>query len=450
MKKNYLSIFAVSTLLFLTWFSYSLFIKLNKEATAENLNLIPSNAALVLRLDAKTIVQESISDIFFNQENDELYQLIKDKLKHSSNEDKTELGVDYLSEVIAFVIPYHNGKILGISFNLSNKEQFEIFTKEKLSAEQTAIVKNNVGYIFHFQPNDPTLSVPKEEIKQYVSGLKYEKNEAISKKLSHEEIADIYTQSTLFDQSSLYKSSNAHIKLGKSEISLTGEIELKKAIDAHPTFVNHPKGLNISSAFFPNIINDSIAAYSAKHGVIFPKIKHLSINYQGAAFGDLANDFGIIPTLNTVIEFQKPFDFLSYLKSNASNLYSGISFKNNQLIYQNTAYFVKQLSPTSVYVGLDQEPKIVRNSPKIIEFSGDLNALFNLKNGDFIFTVLEMNPYFSPMRKFIEHTDRVSFVVQKSGAKKLKVNATFTLKNGFTTINEAATLFLQLNKVQAI
>lgn len=420
--------FTTVLLLFFVWTIYLIFIFFNGEKLNENKLFIPKNASFVCRIDARDILSKSAQQVLIKDQNEQLFRTFKNLLNQPDRKKSSEVGIDIFSDVYLFSLPYKDGKLVGISFNLLNTRSFQKNISEYISKNQIHFVKKTVGFIFQFIPNEIGVSIPIVDLKNHIENkLDFT---PFSPKTKSENDIEIQVNRTFFDPSTSIHSSNLIVQLKDDSFEFSGDMNLKKSIDQKSTFLKpNTKSFHFSSLYAPKTLSDSLKSILNRNGIDFPEIKSLSMNYSGIEFGNLNNEMVVIPEVDFVITSKTPFSIDHFLKTNLSKIHDEIQYLNNQIIVGKYIFYVQQINPCVFYIGRTKKPDFVNNNQlPILEMSGDLNYFTNVKGGGFMMSILEMYPLYKSSKTFLSGTQKLDIKLTEIGQNKVKLKGNLKFK----------------------
>jgi tRNA(His) 5'-end guanylyltransferase len=99
-----------------------------------------------MRLDGREIAENTLFSIFLESKDEELLTLMQESFTKTLKQEGRfkNYGIDYLSDIILFEVPYDNYKIQGILVNISNTR---LFTKNLTDLNVAFALKDDVGVI---------------------------------------------------------------------------------------------------------------------------------------------------------------------------------------------------------------------------------------------------------------------------------------------------------------
>jgi hypothetical protein len=432
--------FSSIILLLFAWVIYFIFIFLNGEKINSNHLYIPQNSTFVCKIDAKEILSTSADQILLKDKNEQILRTFKNLLANPNRKKSAEIGVDIFSDVIIFTTPYHKGKLIGFSFNLISPELFKKNISEYLTKDQTFAIHNHVGIVYHFIPNDPTVSIPISEIKKFVSNSITYKTYAFEKSNN---VIDIQLYKSYFDPETTINSSKIKGKIKNDELIIEGDLSLKNKLTTKASFLKpNENSFHFSSLYFPKSLNVSLRSLLHNIKIDVPEIQSLSMNYNGIEFGNLNNEMVVIPGIDLLITTKENFSITDYLKTNLTSIHDEIIFENNKVIIGEYIYFVQQITPTTFYLGKTEKPILISNSNQtILEMKGDLSNFVNVKGGGFMMSILEMYPLYKASKKFIKSTEQFELKFKAANSKYIRISGSLKFKKDHFITSESL-LFL--------
>ena len=260
-KKN--KIKSVVTSLLLVSFLWILFFIVRfayEESDKTNLNYIPKNAIIALKIDGKELIKSSFSSILFESQDENTIRKIREFIQTQDFENKKYDGLNILSQIVVFSAPLKNGDVLGFSLNLEDPDAFKSVIGESKNKNQFVEVIDNVGFIL-IALNESSIS--NADLSTYFT--KHIKNNSQRKsnfsKTNNSSI-QVYTKGKLFGESSCFNSSQINLQMLKSGFELDGDFTIAKStienIPSKTLLKTSKNNFHFSSSIITSALQDSL------------------------------------------------------------------------------------------------------------------------------------------------------------------------------------------------
>ena len=426
------SVFLIGIVWTLLFFARSIF----AEPLSENQKYIPADAKMVVIIDIHRLVERGFEDIVLREQDNDILQSIVRYITEKQESD-IEVGIDYNSKLIHFMLEHKNKNIQGTLLNLYDPEAFSKNIHQLISPNDVFFVRSDVGLIL----SDPTFRSSPAELK------------AIGDTIMDGESAPIATMpwKGIDPMMSLYLSEpspitklgagiNVGIEVSDNMVMLEGQLTFPQD-STPPTNVFkglQPDGFHLSSQFVPQLLHDSIASFL---GTSLPEIKALSLNYRGT---ELVEDpgFAIVPDLDLILHFADSIiiDTLlqNLLKSGQIEKMTATTF-----IYGNRMFYHVQVSPNILYIGKTPfgETRTI-DAKQLALMQGDLKAISSVEGKGMMRKLLELVSMYTSGRDFAETTEAINISLKLVDDKTARISGDITFKEGHHAINEIIKLLL--------
>ncbi len=420
----------VVSLLFI-WGLFYLSSLLLEVSNDSNLEYIPSNSEISIRVDGKKIIKNTSYDILVTSRDQQALDKIMNFItKESENADQKKLGINFLSQIGIFVKPIKQGKLLGVLFNLNAPSQFEENGKQFINSTTTITRNENVGLILTcLSPSDLISQEELVKIGNEILSTRRENPFKISNK------NDVLIE--ILSDESKYGKGNIEISAKDNEFIIESNLNVSKSIPNNSTYCLKPKGLHVSCAMIPdNYVTVFEQLFPISNKEKLPKIKNISWNYQGMNIQEGGNHnlgFFVQPMTDMLIEFDKPFHLNQHLNFSENFRKWGIQSNLKGLTIGNQNYIIDSLSPTTFFIGINSDNLIKKKNPYLLNIEGDINTLLKISGSESITTFVEMIfPAFTSSQDFFKSIENTSIQVKQNGINiKIKGKLKFK-KNKFS------------------
>lgn len=428
-------IIGVILLLIISWCIFIASNLLNHFSDNNNLNYVPNNSSVYIKVDLKNIISTSFHQVLSDSKNDEIFKNIKYKLSTLKDENKGALGIDFLSDVLIFLTPYKKGKIIGISFNLFDSNLFEKNIKNYIGKNQFSNIKDDVGFIYSFIPKDEEISYPITEIqKGFLSNIQYKKMPNINS--GPAEIASLLIKKSFYDPNSTFSNSSIKIELNKKTCIAKGKFNLKnKYLTSYKSLKNDNSGLFLSTNLINSKVADSVKNLLSKYGFNLPSIKCLTLNYKGLNIENIDGEMGILPHLDLVISFNERVNIDEEMIHFFNELNSVYSYEGKCLSCGKTKYYINQIDPFTVSFS-ENNNLLITNENSPFTLKGDLNTLHKIQGGEIFLSLLEMIPEYKMSKNFISTTEKIDISMKSDSKGKVIFKGEMLFKTGHYPTSE--------------
>ena len=415
----------------------------NVKNSTENIeNSIPNNANFVIKLDTKSILNESAIQLLFEAKDQDVLTKMNEKLSEPREQD-LKIGVNFLSEIIAFTIDNNKNTVKGVCLNIKNKKEFSENIATYLKTDQFFYLNNSKGYIF-----SPSVKMSQQEIDAFISKeiLSTSAKKITLNKNNTNEIQFITNGETL-GKNTIFKSSEISINTVKNSITLTGELvksknQLKRLNNIDYQINKNKKSFHFSSGIIPKTIQDTLDFFLNKIDLNLPEIKTISFNYSGLEMGESM----MLPNINLIVQFHKNVSISSFL-TNASIVNKlEAEVKENTLKIENKIYYFTQINSNTISIGTDKNITYTKAKETVLNTNGNLASLFEIKNGGMFVSFLEGIPVYKAPKTLFNASEDFSLTI-KNDKNTYKLNGNLTFKEGHYSMNEMIKFILEIQAI---
>jgi hypothetical protein len=406
---------------------------------------LPNNTSLAVKIDTKSIFKESVFELLFEAKDQEVLDNMKTKLSEPSDIEGS-LGIDFISEASAFVIPFENTNVKGLSIHLKDISNFQKNIPLLVSKKSFTHTIDNIGYIF----NSTRILSEKEieNFKRLAFDKKQNKNNLeINVEKSNSSDATFISKGNSLGKNTIFASSEIYLNTLKNSITTEGKLLKSKNksnsinnIDFQ--IIKSEKLFRFSSGIIPISIQDTLSHFIKKTGLNLPKIKAISFNYEGLEMMESI----MLPNLNMIIQFHDSL-LVSEFLSNQTLLskLEATSFENTISI-EGKKYHFNQLSPFTISIGTDEKVEYTKAKNIVLEANGNLSALFEIKNGGMFVSFLEGIPVFKGPKTLFNASKGFNLKIEGS-TNEFELNGALEFKEGHYTMNELSKFLLEIQSI---
>lgn len=445
-KKN--KIKSVVTSLLLVSFLWILFFIVRfayEESDKTNLNYIPKNAIIALKIDGKELIKSSFSSILFESQDENTIRKIREFIQTQDFENKKYDGLNILSQIVVFSAPLKNGDVLGFSLNLEDPDAFKSVIGESKNKNQFVEVIDNVGFIL-IALNESSIS--NADLSTYFT--KHIKNNSQRKSnfsKTNNSAIQVYTKGKLFGESSCFNSSQINLQMLKSGFELNGDFTIAKSttenIPSKILLKTSKNDFHFSSSIITSALQDSLNVQLKKLNYNLPDFKAISFNYKGVSI--INDDSGMhpLPHVDLLMEFKKNFDIDAFLKeAEFVNQIDG-SYFNYQLKIAGKTYYINQINNTTVSIGSTKNLETVENKTnQLFSVKGNLSSILKIEGEGMIVSFLEVVPLFKSTKELFANVHDFDITVNKESITKAKLNGKLDFKKNVSSFNEITKFIL--------
>jgi hypothetical protein len=438
---------ALTSLLLLSflWILFFIVRFVYEESEKTNLNYVPKNAIIALKIDGKELIKSSFSSMLFESQDENTIRKIREFIQTQDFENNKYDGLNLLSDIVVFSAPLKNGNLLGFSLNLEDPEAFKSAIGESKNNNQIVEVIDNVGFIL--MPLNES-SISKADLSTYFS--KHIKNN--SQKGTHfsktnNSSIQVYTQGKILGESSCFNSSTINLQMLNSGFELDGDFTIAKSttenIPSKILLKTSKNDFHFSSSIITSALQDSINVQLKKLNYNLPDFKAISFNYKGVSIVNDDSGMHPLPHIDLLLEFKKEFDIDAFLKeAEFVNQIDGTYF-NYQLKIAGTTYYINQINKTTVSIGSTKNIETVENKTnQLFSVKGNLSSVLKIEGGGMIVSFLEVVPLFKSTKELFANVNDFDITVNKESIVKAKLNGKLVFKENVSSYNEITKFIL--------
>ena len=342
-----------------------------------NLEFIPINSEVVIRIDATQLLKESVKGLLETEDND-FIQLIKDLRRDASVSASKPNGIALNSDIALISIPDGDEMLFGAVLNITNQQDFRDYFTE---IEHTGIASNNeVGLILFLPESNSDTNTKAEE-------LFLGKHAEIDFESSSDGI-------TVWTKTNAKNYNRLDIQIEQERIHFSGNITNTFSPKVKmQTLI--PEGFHVTILDIPNRLNDSI---HEKFGDTIPNITGMSMNYFGTELIE-EPEFLVAPEGDFIVQFETAINLKTYIDHFHETMFVD-SVIGNICYYGPKPYYSKQISENVIYFGIHDfnSEKLSKQAP-IVLLTGDLSKMTQIEGGGFFKRILEIIPSYGASKQ---------------------------------------------------
>ena len=440
-RKRFFQFLSIFVLLVFAW----LLLFFNQAILAEKSNNntlhVPDNASFAIRIDGRELAEKTLFSIFLESKDEVVISLLQSSISKNMNTEGQfkNYGIDYLSDIVIFEIPYKRSTIQGILVNVNNKQ---LFNKNLNGSKSVFACHDDVGVIFNYSNFKD--QVPSSELKKIaVNIVKTTSKNTPENFIAHHgpgKFVETYSKISNFGESTYFGKSTVLFELQENSLLLSGKLDLnsKNTTAINPlTKIIEPKGIHFSSTIIPTVLVDSLNGWLKQFSLRIPSINTISLNLIETKIINHSSGFFVIPQIELVIQFNKDFSIQELLSSPELITYLDYSLQKNHISFQEEKLFFKQINSKSIYIGITENPTFKTvNSNEVVKIEGNLKALTTIKGGGMMTAFLEMMPIYSASKNLAKHTESLNLSFVKKTKKNVDIKGELKFTKDHYPMNE--------------
>ena len=389
----------------------------------DQLNYIPEQADWVVRLNSRNILDKTFQSVFIEGTdrklvNDLYRKLIKSK---KTGEKPADVGIDFLSDIVVFKMPYKSSYVLGILVKLTNEDAFEQSIGSTVSAQEVAITHNEVGLILNYFGEE----------KKHEDAIELQ------------QLADNILSNSMAKLKAPNRDNALLSIFGKNnDLSLTIE---KNALVFNGTFT--PKTRLIHSRL--KQLKEKGFRIDVAHISEFTKLLPYTpidvVNFNFLGYGQNTKNGTPAIKFELLVRFTTKTDIIALLKDKYK-MEIGLNETGNQISILNQDFFYEKLDEQTVYIGSTAKPEFVNKAPtKLFRINGNPSTLFAYNSSSWAMKFLELYPEFYATKQLALKTKAIGINMVVKNNKQVQVSGKITLKEGLNPMSEILRFLLTAN-----
>ena len=439
-------------LLSISWGLLILAKTLLKTNENNNLHYLPENVSFAVRLDGRELAEKTLFSVFIESKDEEILEMIQTLLKEKTAEDSefSNLGIDYLSDILLFRMNIENRTVSGILFNVSNPGLFKKGLEDGPAAYACV---QDVGIVLF---DDATHPIGKDRMMTYADQMLRKPTETIEKlEIVHHQSGtffEIFSNGSLFNDNGKIERSDIHFGLDNRMLFINGKLLLNPDRSDKITYLRKtlkPNGFHMSGTQLPVSLNDSLKKWLAPYNVNLPEIQTLSLNLRGTKIINHSSGFFVIPQMELYIKTSQSFDIEKLLCDKKLKAYFDYEKDSNCIRFQDERLYYHQVSSTEFYIGVTPNPIWKKHTGKeLLIVNGNLKPLMKIEGGGLMTSFLEMIPEYRASKQLSDHIDRFELTMRRSGNKHALLQGKMVFGDDYHPMNEIIKFLLTGEFVQ--
>jgi hypothetical protein len=394
---------------------------LSSKGIHENLNYIPENAIVKVRINGKSLAGKTIKNICFEKPESKLLTQLDTLIHQTLRADLKNTGIDYLSEICAFITENDGKYNYFLVLNVDDKNEFNTYFSNSSNVNFTTNQDGTVGIVeLGFDDFE------KDNLNEFLkkkSTFKFKENDFIN---------DITIEGKGFD---LF-SKNVFFKLNcnfyADKISIDGNIQNTfNSFNNKFSLIKNGLHISINEKNTLQKVSKLIQAFNPS----FQELNHFEINYRGVSLTEGGNPYYAEPNFDLLIGFKNNIQKDSLL--NFVNNYKdfGFSYSNNKLSMGKSVYNLKVLKDTYLFISKNSKAVTQKSDDDIFEINGSPELLTKIKAPEYITSFFEMMSPYAASKSYLTSIKNINLKVTTN---KFKTEITFKKnKNSFQELLKA-------------
>lgn len=435
--KRIIQILSGLALITLLWMVFLLIQGLFERKISHHELYIPKNAESVLEINGEKLIRMVVEDVLAKRQLD-------DKLDGfiNSSESSESLGMDYLSTYYVFTVEEESKLLTGILVNILDEDQFAIAMGTNSESGTGFAVSNGVGLML-FDSGNNLMSTDKlnsiaSKIVKRESGYDFSKF-PISKKTY---TARYWQKDYSFNQGAkTFSNISLALSTEGNEIKMTGTANFESSVNrSYPVLTK--SDLSVQTQFIPDFVNQFWVSNMKNNGVSFPKLTYISGNYHYSEPSPI-KELKVLPNFDGVYSFEKNFQVrIPLIALSASGKINSLNLKSfnigDKLIYY------KQIDKKTIYLGQSRYNPAANQENALLEVTGDLKQLLEIRNGGIITQFLALSPEYIAADRFLSGIEHSNFHIKDQDNQTVDVFAEMSFEKDENALNQVILLLIDL------
>lgn len=424
----------------------------------DNLHHVPTQATFAMRIDGTSLLKASAFSIILEANDKELIEAINVQIdeKRKRKGPSKSLGIDYLSDLVVYTLPFEEGQIIGFTYNLSRPDLMRKNASHTLNINEVYAINENIGVVLKY--NGKTRLSPERRSKMIrlaekiaFEPLKNTLTENISIREANK-IIQLSSKGQMFGETTLFNRADVDLVLSDKGLTISGELyknQLNKRAFHPANYSLKPDGLHLYTTLIPQKVQDTIYNFLSTNGLIIPKIHAISINYRGSTINNTDRNLIYSPDIDFLITFETDFDFKKAVSQ--SSILTSVKLKPTvEGLTNGIRNFIFKRIDSKTYLISSKNALIpeIKASNCLFCIAGKLDALTTIKGDKMILFFLENLPIFKTTKDFFAKTEGLKIEISNSKKNMASINGQFNFKKEFYPLNEFLKYSIQNNFIR--
>lgn len=412
------------------WFLLSTGRYFIQEVPSSNTHYIPDNALIVARLDGKMIIENTLFSVLMESKDKEISNLLGEFLntRRTDNRKVKDPGIHLRSDLYYIQIPIEDEKVSCILVNISSKDKF--LDQPKGDSKTVRVANDEIGLIIMRSEQSKL-----DRKKLIAAGKKIINSKSTESFRSNK---DDFAQISWRESSSL-PYSNFVIGALDNELIFSGSFQFdQKASGAFPNQVLKPQGFHICSNLMDNSISDTLTYMLTEIGVELPQFESFSLNYYGAKVINHSTGYFVVPQMDLIMKFKENVSIKELFEDEALRTMLDYKQDKGSIWFQKEQLYFKQLTPTTIYLGINENPQLVAPEPdELIRIYGELEPFMNVEGGGLMTAFLDMIPAFKAGKRLSVNSKEIHIRLTRISKGEGSIEGNLKFEKGCYPMSEA-------------
>lgn len=426
----------------------------------ENLAHVPENATFAMRLDGTALLKSSAFSIILEANDPDLIDVInaqineKRKRKGKSN----NIGIDYLSDMVVYIMPFENGQVIGVTYNISRPDLMRKNASRALDENEVYALNDNVGVVLSYKGEMALNPKQKTQLIELANKIAFQPAKSdLSTKLSNREpnkIIQLSSKGQLFGSTTLFNRSDMDLTLEEHGLKITGQLlknRYENRVFVQPKYTIPNSGLHFFTTLITDKIQDSIQNILHSFELGLPDIVAISLNFRGLKINNTDKNLIYSPDIDLLLTFKSPVDLREKLFHNSMVLKElKLTTKGNNLTNGVTDYYFSKIDECNYLISSKKSIKTIP-VPKeaLLSLKGPLEPITNISGDKMILFFLENLPIFRSTKDFFSKTEGIDIEISNDKSQNMAlVKGRFSFKDQYYPLNELLKYSIQNNFIR--
>jgi hypothetical protein len=403
---------------------------------------IPDESSLVVVMDARELMKQSVLDVFIEHPENDLLKRIKETSKQRIKKLKPtkSAGVHYAGKVAYFKVTLKKTDYSGFLLHLSDEDAF---LKRFRHSNYLPFCQDGVGLLLSKSPENSTKSSA-----EFAQHLLKGQSTIFKTKLSStqpEGLARIIWANKVNNWSGLIHHADLTLFIKDNKMRVEGELNFSNEEFLHRHMPGLPtNGFQFSTSLIPSMPASWQSWITRLAGQPFPEIRSLCLNYRGVNVS-IGPPLLVEPDFDLIVEFNQMVQGSAWLNNPMLQSIPGYRFDGNTCHIGPSTYAFRQLKPNRIFLGKTQDPSILSDDDEhVLKMSGSVEELLTYRGNRLVGIVIDALPGMRQLKQLAASGTEIDLRLsrlQKGGAG-LSLTCSVDRKNVFW--NELLKLLLTL------
>lgn len=431
--KKIIQILSALLLLVVFWITFALIQGLFERKISNHQLYIPENAESVLKIEGEALIKTFVQEVL-------LAGSSSDKLDNFSEGEP--LGMDYLSTFYVFTLNENSKKLTGILVNILDEKQFNRAMKSEQTAGTGFAVQDGVGLMLYDTSESPLSMDKMNDIAAKIIATKSGFDLTLLVGTTENAKLNYWQKEYTFnDGSKSFKQMKLAMTLEGSQLKIKGKANFNSTQNRiYPALKKND--LSIQSQFIPNKINEFWVNQMQDLGLKFPKLSYVCGNYHYSEPSPIP-DLKVLPHFDGIYAFEENFQIRIPLIAMAASGKINVLNLQSFNIGNKTIYY-EQIDKRTVYLGQSKYNPTPVTKNAMLEVSGNLKQLLEIRNGGMISRLLALSSEYNAAERFLSGIKSSEFYIKDNDGKTVDMSMEMEFEGGKSAMNEMVRLVMDL------